>query len=264
MPPDDPRALPDLTADLAADARWAPWPAPIVIRSTSTTMADVERLAASGAQEGTTVIAEEQTAGRGRHGREWASRPFAGLWLSLLVRPHAVTPDHLGWLTLAVGVGVARGIGEATGLDLGLKWPNDVICESGKVGGILAERLVDGAVVIGMGINVDQADDELPDGATSLRLIGSTTDRARVLVCVLGAVAAAYRDWRAEEDMSAAYRALCRTLGSRVRVTLPDGPLVGRAVDIDASGHLMVVDHGGAIHVVAAGDVIHVRPDAAD
>lgn len=138
---------------------------PILVRTTPSTMAEVADLASAGAPEGTTVIAEEQTAGRGRIGREWQSLPYAGLWLTTLLRP-AVEPSSLGWLPLVTGIAVAHAVRAQTDIDVGLKWPNDIVISTSnglaKAGGILSERLADGSVLVGIGINVSQAPDELP------------------------------------------------------------------------------------------------------
>ena len=166
---------------------------------------------------------------------------------------------QIGWLTLVVGVGVSRGIDEATGVDVGLKWPNDLVTDDGKVAGILAERLPDGSVVMGIGINVDQERAELPETGTSLRLLGSTAPRQRVLTRVLGAVAATYRDWRAGEGIADAYLARSRTIGQQVRVNGFNSEVIGRAEGLDDAGRLLVRDDQGVLHALSAGDVIHLR-----
>jgi BirA family biotin operon repressor/biotin-[acetyl-CoA-carboxylase] ligase len=230
----------------------------VVIESTPSTMTEVERRAEAGAPEGTLVVAEEQTAGRGRRGRMWESSARAGLWWSLLLRP-TVSVDRLGWLPLVIGVGVAQGIQRGTSLDVQLKWPNDVVVGSLKVAGILAERLHDGSVVVGVGINVDHADGELPPGAASLRSLGHVVDRAEVLVAVLEAVALAYRGWAAGSDPVGLYTDLSATLGGEVNVDLGDRVIAGRAVKLGPGGELVVRDASGLDHVLAAGDVTLLR-----
>lgn len=217
-------------------------------------MVDVERRAADGAPEGTVVIAEEQTAGRGRRGRAWESSARAGLWWSLLLRP-AVSADQLGWLPLIVGIGVARGLRAATGIDVALKWPNDVLVDGGKLAGILAERLGDGTVIVGVGINVDHMLDEVPDGGASMRTLGIAADRTEVLLHVLPAVADAYRGWVGGADLSEEYAALSATLGQEVGADLGDRVIAGRAVRLGPSGELVIADAQGREHVVSAGDV---------
>lgn len=239
---------------------WAPWPLPEVLETTPSTMLDVERRAADGAGEGTVVIAEEQTAGRGRRGRAWESSARAGLWWSLLLRPN-VPADQLGWLPLVIGIGVARGLYAAVGVEATLKWPNDVLVDDGKLAGILAERLGDGSVIVGVGINVDQGIDELPDGGASLRTLGLTADRAAVMLRVLPAVAESYRAWIAGADMREAYAALSATLGRAVTADFGEGRMVtGRAHGLGPSGELVIEDDLGTEHVLTAGDVTLLRP----
>lgn len=217
-------------------------------------MVEVERRAGSGAPEGTVVVAEEQTAGRGRRGRGWDSAARAGLWWSLLLRP-TVPVDRIGWLPLVVGVAVARALRARAGLDARLKWPNDVLIDDGKVAGILAERLADGAVVVGVGINVDQPADELPAGGASLRMLGHVIDRTQLLVDVLEQVASIYRSWNSGADMGQAYADLSLTLGSEVSVDPGARSIAGLAVRLGTSGELVIRDSAGVEQVVSAGDV---------
>ena len=258
-----PRApLADVEPALIADGRWAPWPVPIVVATTLSTMAEVGDLAESGAAEGSVVVAEEQTAGRGRVGRAWQSPRSAGLWLSILLRP-ACPPAELGWLPLVTGVAIVQALRSLTEIPLRLKWPNDIVFDEGaglsKVGGILAERLSDG-VVVGIGINVNQDREELPPGGTSLRLLGSNASREHVLVAVLGSFAQAYREWCAGREAADAYARLCVTLGSAVRVEGAGGTLEGLATGLGPHGELLVTDVSGVTHAISAGDVLLVRP----
>ena len=221
-------------------------------------MLEVERRARDGAPEGTVVFAEEQTEGRGRRGRTWESSARTGLWWSLLLRPHAPV-DLLGWLPLVVGVGVARGIDRAAGLSVQLKWPNDVVFGGRKLAGILAERLTDGSVIVGVGINVDQSDAELPQGGASLRTLGHPANRTAVLLDVLTAVAEAYREWTSGAGMADAYVSLSATLGRDVSADVGGRILIGRASRLGPSGELVVVDSHGTEHVLSAGDVTLLR-----
>jgi BirA family biotin operon repressor/biotin-[acetyl-CoA-carboxylase] ligase len=227
---------------------------PEVLETTPSTMADVEERAVLGAPEGTVVVAEEQTAGRGRRGRSWESTARAGLWLSVLLRP--TTPvERLGWLPLVVGVAVARALRREADVDARVKWPNDVLVEDGKIAGVLSERLGDGAVVVGIGLNVDQVEAELPDGGTSLRLLGRNVDRTRLLVEVLDQVAGAYRAWQSGEDIISAYEDLSVTLGRDVSADLGDRSITGLALRLGSSGELVIRDPQGQDIVVSAGDV---------
>ena len=241
-----------------------------VVASTGSTNADVAAAARGGAPEGQVLVAEEQTAGRGRAGRTWSAPLRSGLAVSVLLRP-SVPRESWGWLPLLVGVSVTAALRAPTGLDLGLKWPNDVLVDGErKLAGVLAE-VVDDAVVVGLGLNVSVRRAELPvAGATSLVLEGSeVTDRDPVLRAVLRELDRRYRafltaggdpDGPTEATgLRSAYRTACVTLGRQVRVELPGGrTLEGEATDVDRSGRLLVRT-GAGVRALAAGDVVHVR-----
>ncbi|MGQ2912663.1 biotin--[acetyl-CoA-carboxylase] ligase [Aeromicrobium sp.] len=239
------------------------WTGLEVSASTTSTNADVVAMVGAGAPEGLVVATEHQTAGRGRLDRRWETPPGAGLMVSVLLRPDGVALPQWTWLPLLTGLAVDLTARDC-GVTSGLKWPNDVLVEGRKISGILLER-ADGpagpAAVVGIGLNVSSTPDELPvPTATSLAIEGATTvDRGVVLQLLLGHLERLYRPWVA----SAGDPALLRrdyleqsvTLGSRVRVELPDGStLTGVAHDIDPLGRLVV--DGRAI---SAGDVTHVR-----
>ncbi|MCW2666367.1 MAG: biotin/acetyl-CoA-carboxylase ligase [Frankiales bacterium] len=223
-----------------------------VLPETPSTNAVVAERARAGAPAGLVVVAERQTAGRGRLDRSWVSPPRAGLTFSVLVRPE-LPPARWSWLPLWGGLAVADALRDRCELDTELKWPNDVLIGGKKVCGVLAEAPGGGAVVLGIGLNVTTRADELPhDGATSLRLAGATTtDRDTVLRAVLRRWAQVLRE--ASPD---AYRARCGTLGRAVRLELPGGRSVeGTAETVDDDGRLVV---DGTPY--AAGDVVHLRP----
>jgi BirA family biotin operon repressor/biotin-[acetyl-CoA-carboxylase] ligase len=246
-----------------------------VVASTGSTNADLLARADAGgpaAAEGAVLVAEEQTAGRGRLGRSWSSVPGASLTFSVLLRPSPVPPDRRGWLPLLAGVAVASAVRSAAGVDAVLKWPNDVLADGRKLAGLLAEQSPDGAaVVLGTGLNVAARRDELPVSpagleATSLRAEGADVPREALLLSVLSELEHWYRAFLADPDparsgLLAAYQSVSATLGQQVRVELPGGQvLAGLATDIDAEGRLLVApDGGGAAAPVSAGDVIHLR-----
>jgi len=241
------------------------WTEVVVTAETGSTITDVRAAALAGAPEGTVHLAESQTAGRGRLGRTWEAPVGSGLMVSVLLRPRDVPVARWVWLPLLVGLAVEAAAREA-GVDAGLKWPNDVLVDGRKLAGILLERVEtpDGpAAVVGVGINVSTRADELPvPTATSLMLEGATeTDRTIVLRSFLRALDKLYVAWQAtggdpEAGLRESYVSRCVTLGTRVRVELPDGStLVGDAEGIDEHGRLVV--DGQA---VGAGDVTHVRP----
>ena len=217
-----------------------------VLAETDSTNAVVAERARAGEPAGLVVVAESQTAGRGRLDRSWVSPPRAGLTFSVLLRPD---PGLLAWQSLLGGVAVARAVREVAQVDAVLKWPNDVLVDGKKLCGLLAEVPVSGAVVLGIGLNVTTRADELPHaGATSLQLVGAVTvDREPLLKAVL-------RHLARPADRGD-YRALCSTIGRQVRLELPGGTAVeGVADDVDAGGRLVV---DGTAY--AAGDVVHLR-----
>jgi BirA family transcriptional regulator, biotin operon repressor / biotin---[acetyl-CoA-carboxylase] ligase len=241
------------------------WTGVDVVRRTGSTNAD---LLARGGPEGQVLVAEEQTAGRGRMGRSWESQPGASLTFSVLLRPAAVPPARRGWLPLLTGVAVATAVRSVAAVPATLKWPNDVLVADRKLAGILAEQSGE-AVVIGIGINVATAADALPLSpsglpATSLHVEGADVAREGLLDEVLRQLEHYYLPFRADPDpersgLLAAYRALCATLGRHVRVELPaNRSLTGIAEDVDASGRLLVRE-ADKTTPISAGDVIHVR-----
>jgi BirA family biotin operon repressor/biotin-[acetyl-CoA-carboxylase] ligase len=257
------------------------WRAVEVVPSIASTNAEVASRALAGEAEGLVLVADHQSAGRGRLGRSWVSPPGAGLAISVLLRPGesgaGVPVSRWSWIGLLAGVAAVQALTRTCGLPARLKWPNDVLVPvapggpAGKVAGILAE-VVPGAsgpqaVVLGVGINVSQQADELPTAeSTSLRLAGSaTTDRDTVLRAFLRALAAEYRRWTAaggdprRSGVGAAYREACATIGSQVRVELPSEVVEGLADGIDDDGHLLLWCDG-AVRTLTAGDVVHVRP----
>ena len=274
------------------------WTSLDVVQSTGSTNSDLVQRAVAGEPEGAVLIAEEQTAGRGRLDRRWSAPPRSGLFFSVLLRPgepslagsgggpgaepdpaavpavpSAPVPVHRwGWLPLLAGVATATALSRAAGVDTALKWPNDLLVtvdgEERKAGGVLAERVGASAVVIGIGLNVSLRADELPvPTATSLALAGAPgTDRDPLLRAVLRSLADWYAAWRAAGGDPAAsrlqqtYAAGCATLGRQVRAELPGGrELAGTAVAVDGDGRLVIAGPGGE-QPVGAGDVVHLRP----
>jgi BirA family transcriptional regulator, biotin operon repressor / biotin---[acetyl-CoA-carboxylase] ligase len=234
-----------------------------VLEEAESTNALLANRAREGAAEGAVIIAETQTAGRGRQGRSWVSPPRAGLTFSVLLRP----PQVSGWLPLLAGLAVAVALEEQARVNAGVKWPNDVLIEDvvgsarpGKVAGLLAEVPAGGAgaVIIGIGLNVSTRLAELPDErATSLALAGArNTDRETLLKAMLRSLARGYASWLADPAaLVPAYRAACVTIGRRVRVELPGGQSHGGvATEVDSEGRLVVAERA-----FAAGDVIHLR-----
>ena len=251
------------------------WTSLRVVAETGSTNSDLVAEAARGAAAGTVLVAEEQTAGRGRLERRWSAPARSGIFLSMLLRPDGVPKQRWGWLPLLVGVSAASALSQVSGVEVRLKWPNDLLVEVGgeerKLGGILAELAGD-AVVVGIGLNVSLREDELPvPAAGSLALAGAAvTDRETLLRALLRTFDELYADWAGAagdpeaSGLRVAYAAQCATLGRSVRVELPGGrELLGEAVAVDGDGRLVVRDGAGEERAVGAGDVLHVRPQQA-
>ncbi|MEY9967383.1 BirA family biotin operon repressor/biotin-[acetyl-CoA-carboxylase] ligase [Streptacidiphilus sp. MAP12-16] len=248
------------------------WTSVRVVPQTGSTNSDLVAEAAAGAPGGTVLVAEEQSAGRGRLERTWSAPARSGIFLSMLLRPAEVPKERWGWLPLLVGVAAASALSGTAEVEVRLKWPNDLLVavdgEERKLGGILAELAGD-AVVVGIGLNVTLRAEELPvPTAGSFALAGAAvTDRETLLRALLRTFAELYVDWvegKGDPDASGlrtAYSAQCATLGRTVRVELPGGrELVGEATAVDGDGRLVVRTADGTERPVGAGDVVHLRP----
>jgi BirA family transcriptional regulator, biotin operon repressor / biotin---[acetyl-CoA-carboxylase] ligase len=239
----------------------SPWTGVDLHPELGSTNAEAARLA----QPWHVVVTDHQQAGRGRMGRSWETPPRASVTLSVLL---PAPETGRGWVPLLTGLAVQRAVEEVSGLAANLKWPNDVLLPADgdrKVCGVLCELQPTG-VVVGLGINVDQAREELPVGsATSLALAGAPdVDRHALVVAVLGQLAAVHSALTggegAREAAQAAYRKSCTTIGSDVDLQVGSAaPRRVHAVGVDDEGRL-VVREGNSAYAVAAGDVVHVRP----
>lgn len=260
--------------------------------STSTDLAEALRGDPTGWGDVGVLATEHQVDGRGRSGRTWQTPPAAALTFSVALRPPGPA-EAVGWLPLLAGLAAVRGVREASGVPVTLKWPNDLLVDvpgaadlpgwgtERKVGGILAELVPTGDgpwVVIGIGLNVSQTPDDLPV-PTAQSLAGAigvapgaeaaprpVLDREELLVAVLTHLTALVGSWRAAGgDVAAAglgddVAAACTTLGRPVRVELPGGTaLHGTAVGLAPDGALLVRDDAGDVVPVRAGDVRHLR-----
>nr|WP_246241175.1 biotin--[acetyl-CoA-carboxylase] ligase [Mycolicibacterium madagascariense] len=248
----------------------SPWRRVEVVQDTGSTNADLLARARDGEDvAGAVLVAEHQTAGRGRNGRTWSAVPGAQISMSVGVPLGDLPTAAWGWLPLATGLAVVAAVAEVTGVAVGLKWPNDVLStpDGRKLAGILAEVASPApVVVIGIGLNVSLRADELPHpAATSLALLGAQVpDRAELIIALLrelqrrvGQLTAARG---AGDALLADYVAHSLTISQRVRATLPGGrEVVGRAVSIDDQGRLRI-DTGPETVLVSAGDVVHLRP----
>ncbi len=265
--------LPDQSA-IAAAVRGTRWHEVSVVPTTGSTNADLADGVRAGDEPGRVLIADVQTAGRGRHLRPWSAPAGTQLSVSVTVAVPAAAAPRAGWLSLVTGVAAVAAVRETTGLTAGLKWPNDVLLEAapglrgGKTAGILSELATgpDGSLVavIGTGLNTTLAAEDVPvETATSLRLAGAEDpDRTALAIAYLRHLDKGLAAWA--DDPAAAraeYLAECVTVGQRVRVELPaDEVLLGTAVDVDVEGRIVVQDEAGKRHVLSAGDVTHLRP----
>lgn len=237
-----------------------------VVDETGSTNADLVSRASAGEDvAGVVLLAESQTAGKGRHGRSWATPPRSQIALSAGIGVDGVGPDGWGWLPLLTGVAIVDAVREASGVEAGLKWPNDVLVGDRKLAGVLAEVCGATVIVVGLGLNVSLRADEALDTATSLTMLGHPeADRNRLAATILDRLADRVAAWRAAGGATARlrkdYRSLSVTIGSPVRALLPgDREITGTAKDIDELGRL-VIDTGDALSTVAAGDITHLRP----
>ena len=207
------------------------------------------------------VVAEHQESGRGRLGRRWTTTPGSGLAVSVLVPAPVSGPS---WVPLVAGLAVHDAVAEVSTVRTALKWPNDVLVPADgdrKLAGLLCEWTDDG-VVVGLGLNVDTAREDLPlDTATSLRAAGHPgVGRAAFLTAYLAHLARLLRDDTGPGGpVQAAYRAACATIGRDVEVHEPGGVVrTGVATGVDGAGRL-TVRSGHGEDAVSAGDVVHVR-----
>jgi BirA family biotin operon repressor/biotin-[acetyl-CoA-carboxylase] ligase len=224
------------------------------------------------------VVADFQSAGRGRLARQWQAPAGTSIAVSAVVPVPQGRAGDLGWLPLLSGMAMRAALSEVAGVTGRLKWPNDVLVQereqddSGqeapwlKISGVLCEMVPGGdLVVIGAGANIAQQRSELPvETATSLALCGAgEVRREEVVAGYLGVLADLYRTWAEGggglRDLRAEYRSCCLTIGLEVDVHQPDGRVVrGTATGVDDTGRLLVVE-AGLSRAHAAGDVVHVR-----
>jgi BirA family biotin operon repressor/biotin-[acetyl-CoA-carboxylase] ligase len=236
-----------------------------VVGSTNT---EAKRLAREGAPEGTLIVADAQTKGRGRLGRSWVSPPGTGLYLSIILRPDCPA-DWLPKLTLTAGVAVASTIRQ-TGLTPQLKWPNDILIADRKVGGILTEAVFDrrriNFAILGIGVNVNMERNELPISirnlAGSLRLgLGEPLSRIHLIQTLLQQIEQWYESFQTGlfATILETWSEFDTTLGREVEVFLPEKRLAGVAEALGPDGTLLVRDRTGCLHSVVAGDVVYCR-----
>lgn len=231
----------------------------------SSTMDIALGLGMKGAAEGTLVLSETQSKGRGRLGRNWLSPKYKGIYLSLILRPKML-PSQSPLLTMLAAVSICEAIKEITGLDARIKWPNDILVHHKKIAGILTELNAEmdeiRFMVIGMGINVNNGKNALPAGATSLKEQKKEgLSRIDLLKSLLQAMEKNYLALQAKGSRSIIerWREYNITLGRRVKVISHREQVEGEALDIDVDGGLLIRKDSGLTRKVNAGDVIHCR-----
>jgi BirA family transcriptional regulator, biotin operon repressor / biotin---[acetyl-CoA-carboxylase] ligase len=232
--------------DRGSNAPGASWPPGWTVEhvaETGSTNADL-LAGAAGRPDRSVLLADHQTAGKGRLDRRWDAPPGANLLVSMLF--HDV-PAHPSELTRRVALAAVAACGELVDVDVRLKWPNDLLVDGRKLAGILAERAASGDVVVGLGLNVGWA----PEGAARLGDGVAPIDVLRALLVAYDGLPA---------DVADAYRAALDTLGRRVRIELPSGVVEGTATDVEPDGRLVVLDACAVSHRFSAGDVVHLRP----
>ena len=222
-------------------------------------MTEASRLAAEGCASGTIVGADQQTAGQGRHGRSWHSEAGSGLYVSLVLR-YQFPAESLPIVTLALGLAAAEAIVKSTGLVCDLRWPNDLLIQSRKCGGILTQ-LEDSAIIAGIGINVNQSKfpEELSEVATSLRAAGGRSySRESVLVELargIDSFCGLLEKEGKDPILSMFSRSSSYVSGRRVKVDTGDSMLCGTTAGLNSLGFLILQGDDGAENIIFAGGV---------
>jgi BirA family biotin operon repressor/biotin-[acetyl-CoA-carboxylase] ligase len=232
------------------------------LETTESTNSYAASILADGIHEGTVVMAEEQTAGRGRSGRIWSSEKGKNLTFSIILRPK-VPPASIGVISLYAALAVAEAIRDITGKPAHCKWPNDVLIDGRKLCGILSETSIEGgmltSVIVGIGLNVNQTEfpPAIQPAPTSLRLAaGKSFDRVGVLSSVLDRLEKRYADLQSQRfaEIIRAWESMAAMMGSEIRVATHDGVLEGVARGIAEDGGL-IVRTNGTDRKVLAGDI---------
>ncbi len=223
-----------------------------------------KRIAEEGAADGTLVIADEQTAGKGRSGRTWVTPPGEAIAFTLLLRPK-LSPGRISMVTLVMGLAVVNAVNKLYDLHAGIKWPNDVVINGRKLCGILTEMSAEVEhvhyIVIGVGINANLTSfpEELSQIATSLKLeLGRDVSRAGLIAAVMEEFERLYAEFERQGDLGSVmqeYNDLCLNAGNKVRVLDPNGEYTGVSHGINAMGELLVETEDGNIREVYAGEV---------
>lgn len=258
---------PDLLSKYELESRMATtWLGKEIVykETTDSTNADVRRMAENGADNGLLVVADAQTAGKGRRGRQWESEKGTNLYFSILLKPD-IAPDKASMITLIAAYSVAKVIAKNTGLDAKIKWPNDIVVGRKKVCGILTEMSMERDyihhIVVGIGINVNEEafPEEIKEMATSLKKEGGrVVSRANLLSDILTQFEKDYEAFLEAENLNPfieEYNKMLVNKGALVKVLDPKGEFSGIAGGINEEGMLIVFKENGLIEKVYAGEV---------
>lgn len=223
------------------------------------------QLGIKGSSEGTIVLAEAQTKGRGRLGRDWHSPKYKGIYMSFILRPE-IHPGLTPVLTLLSAVSICEATKEVAGLDMQIKWPNDIVIHSKKIGGILTELNAEmdevRFVIIGIGLNVNNDKKALLPSAASLKDIKKKDiNRVELLQEILRRIETNYLIFQKKGSQSIIekWRDYNITLGRRIKVLYHREHIEAEAVDIDDDGGLLIRNDSGLIQKITAGDIVHCR-----
>lgn len=234
--------------------------------SIDSTNNQAKRLAEGDFKDGTVVIAEEQTSGRGRCGKDWISPKGKGIWMSIILKPH-ISPSDAAKITILAACAVCEGIEAVCNIETKIKWPNDIIVNGKKICGILTELGAEmdsvNYLVVGIGINAraEAADfpEEIKETATSIRLeTGQVIPRKQIAAQVLNAFDRLYKNFAVDgsiQNIIEIYKSKSAVLGKEIRVISKSGESMGKACDITEEGHLVICRPDGSKTEVISGEV---------
>lgn len=234
--------------------------------SIDSTNNEAKKEAAAGASEGTVIIADEQTGGRGRLGRHWVSPKGTGIWMSIILKP-VLEPAEAAKITQLTAASVATALRNVTGCEAGIKWPNDIIINKRKVCGILTEMSAElnsvNHIIVGIGINVNGDSEEFPEEvraiATSVKeSVGRKIYRKEIVLEILRIFEELYLDFIQRKSIDKSVE-ICRkysvTLGNQVKIISKDKIVYAQALDLTEDGELLIKDETGKIEKIISGEV---------
>lgn len=233
--------------------------------SVESTQKIAHKLAYENAEEGTVVIAEEQTAGRGRMDRKWHSPKYSGVWMSVILRPKLPIPKA-PQLTLIAAVGVVQAIEEVTGLIPEIKWPNDILIKGRKITGILTELQAESdrinSIIIGIGINVNTKREDFPAEigliASSLAMeLGGMVDREKLIRSILEKLERLYTLYldKGFFPIKLMWESYAVSIGKNITARTLTGEIRGKAIGITDDGVLQIKDSAGTVHLIYSADI---------